>query len=76
MNVAAKMKCKSVTIFDGEGGREIKLSAVYSDDKESPNFSWSKYTPQGELSMRITNPAAYEQFEPGKSYLLTFAEVA
>lgn len=73
-NVSAKMRCTSVTIYPGEGGREIKFSAVYSNDPASPNYSWSKYTPQGELSLRVTNPAAYNQFEPGKEYVLLFAE--
>ncbi|MBO9108753.1 hypothetical protein J5288_08560 [Agrobacterium sp. S2/73] len=36
------------------------------------NGDWSKWTPSGELSMTITNPAAIEQFEIGAVYSLTF----
>jgi hypothetical protein len=46
----------------------VKLAAVYGDGKG--NETWSKYTPQGSLEMTITNPAAIEAFELGKSYFL------
>jgi hypothetical protein len=46
----------------------VKLAAVYGDGKG--NEDWSKWTPQGALEMTITNPAAVEAFELGKSYFL------
>jgi hypothetical protein len=46
----------------------VKMAAVYGDGKG--NETWSKYTPQGALEMTITNPAAIEAFELGKSYFL------
>jgi hypothetical protein len=49
----------------------VKLAPVY-DDGTKQNKDWSKYTPQGEISMMITNPGAIEQFELGKSYFVDF----
>ena len=72
MNVSARMKCESVLVR--EGMREVKLFAVYSNDPKSPNFSYSTATPNGNVALTITNPAAYEQFEPGKIYDLVFSE--
>ncbi|WP_087000030.1 hypothetical protein [Rhizobium sullae] len=54
---------------------EIKLAAAfagYLQGLPEGNGDWSKYTPQGELSMTATNPAAIEQFEMGGVYRLTF----
>lgn len=47
---------------------EVKLAPVYGDD----NKPWSEATPQGQLSMTITNPSAIDQFELGKAYFLDF----
>ncbi len=35
-------------------------------------INWSKATPQGEIKMMITNPAAIDQLDLGKSYFLDF----
>lgn len=72
--VTAKFKVSQVNHFDSY--RQVHLSPVYSPDKTSPNYSWSQWTPSGKLEMTITNPAAYEQFAVGKTFLMTFAEVA
>lgn len=72
--VTAKFKVTQVNDFGQY--RQVFLSPVYSPDKTSPNYSWSQYTPSGKMEMTITNPAAYEQFAVGKSYLMTFDEVA
>ena len=40
------------------------------------NGDWSKYTPQGDLTMTVTNPAAIEQFEVGGVYRLTFEKAS
>jgi hypothetical protein len=68
MNIVAKFKCNAVTKFEG-GGEEVSLIAVYG----AGNESWAKATPSGGLKMAISNPEACGKFEPGKSYLLTFA---
>jgi hypothetical protein len=54
---------------------EIKLAAAfggYLQGLPEGNGDWSKYTPQGELSMTVTNSKAIEQFEIGGVYRLTF----
>lgn len=52
----------------GEVCATVQLAPVYGDE----NKPWSKYTPQGQISMTITNPAAIEAFELGKKYLIEF----
>jgi hypothetical protein len=69
------MRCVAITPF--ATGRaedvcvEVRLMAVYDDGVEE-NKSWSKYTPNGNLSMTITNQAAIDAFELGKSYFVDF----
>lgn len=58
MSVRAKFKCESVKDFGGS--KEIAKDAVGHDGE---NATWS---PSGKLTMHITNPDAFNQFEPGK----------
>ena len=51
----------------------VKLAAAYNNGKG--NEDWSKWTPQGDISMMITNPKAIEGFELGKSYQVEFPPV-
>jgi hypothetical protein len=75
-----QVKAKMRVNFKGDPGyshpdqkiAQVNLSAVYSDDKSSENYSYSKATPSANLSMTITNPDAVEFFEPGAEYVLTF----
>jgi hypothetical protein len=58
---------------------EVKLAAAfgsYLKGLPEGNSDWSKWTPSGELSMTITNPAAIEQFEPGAVYSLILDKVS
>jgi hypothetical protein len=72
--VTAKFKVSNVNDFGAY--RQVFLHPVYSSDKTSPNYSWSQATPSGKMEMTITNPGAFEQFAVGKTYLMTFDEVA
>jgi hypothetical protein len=75
-NVAARFKVAEIKHVDvGNGGScaQFKFSAVYNDGKG--NESWSKYTPQGEITMTITNPIAIEYFKLGKTYQVEFNEI-
>ena len=47
---------------------EVVLGPVYDDDDNE----WSKWTPQGEIKMTITNPAALDAFELGGQYFVDF----
>lgn len=84
MAVKAKFKCDSVTPYSWDegktiAGKNIGMTAVigYNADgtRSDENEAWSEATPSGQLSMHISNPAAFEQFEEGKAYYLTFEEV-
>ncbi|MDP9809371.1 hypothetical protein J2W42_002219 [Rhizobium tibeticum] len=58
---------------------EVKMSAAfggYLRGLPEGNEDLSKYTPQGELCMTITNPTSIEQFEPGAVYRVTFEKVS
>jgi hypothetical protein len=52
----------------------VFFNAIYSDDKNSPNHSYSQALPQASLRMAITNPAAFDQFKPQKVYDPVFTE--
>jgi hypothetical protein len=81
MTVRAMFYVKEInhraTSNPGDVNVEIKMAAAFGSylrglpEKEA-NIDWSKYTPTGELSITITNPAAIEQFEVGEVYGLTF----
>lgn len=64
----AKFVCHSVT-KDSSGNEIVTLGAVYGKDG-SDNAQWSKFTPCGQLSMTISNPAAQGMIQPGKEYFL------
>jgi len=65
-----KMTVNTVkSVADSEGKKsseELTLSAVYSSDPKSANAQWSKYTPSAQLSMHISNPAAFDKVLPGQ----------
>ncbi len=71
MSVQAKFLCSAVEDKPDYQAKEIKMHAVSAGDGKG-NESWSKYTPSGSLTMWITNPLAYDQFEEGKQYYLSF----
>lgn len=47
---------------------EVKLAPVYGD----ANKPWSAATPQGQIAMTITNPAAIDAFSPGQNFFVDF----
>lgn len=63
----AKFRCVSVLV--GEEFRELTLVPVYGESG-SANAQWSKWTPSGELKMRIDNPKAFDVIEVGKEFYL------
>lgn len=70
LTITAKFRCWDVTPPTGENIDErVTLQAVTSDSEE--NKAWSRYTPDGRLTMAITNPAIHGAFVKGKDYLLT-----
>jgi hypothetical protein len=78
MQTQAKMRCSwnQPTQWSTEESpaHVVRLTPVYDADPDHPNFGWSKATPSGQVELTITNPAAFENFEVNKEYLLTFEE--
>lgn len=78
MKVRAKFWVKSVTHHhNGHPGAdqsgEVVLAPVYAGlDGNPANADWSKYTPQGEIKMTITNPGAFAAFAPGEKFYVDF----
>lgn len=57
----------------GQVFAEITLAPVYAGQDGNPaNSDWSKYTPQGEIKMGVTNPAAIEKFLLGQKFFIDF----
>lgn len=79
MKVQAKFRVHNVDHIKDQDGKvfaaNVHMSPVYSADPASENYSWSQATPGGNINMYITNPAAFEQFELNKEYLVTFDQV-
>ncbi|MCR2796178.1 hypothetical protein NQ094_09110 [Enterobacter kobei] len=68
MTVRAKFFCQSIQKAEDDSYRTIHMSPVTADTEE--NKAWSKFTPGGQLTMHVSNPAAFEQFEQGKEYFI------
>ncbi len=76
MAVRAKMRC--MLLKDGGSGedgqiRTVSFYPVHEDN--GLNKEWSRWTPSGELTLTITNPAAHRQFELGKVYFVDITPV-
>ena len=72
MNIRAKFVCE--TVLKDSSNETVKLRAVTCDGSKD-NESWSKWTPSGELTMSVSNPAAHGAFVPGKSYFIDISPV-
>lgn len=73
MAVSAMLVCQSKehdTATPEQGN--VYLTAVTDETEEGKKYF--AYTPYAELKMGILNPKAFEQFEPGKTYLITIEE--
>lgn len=70
----AKFRVDSITYHKASDGQteqeQIRLTAVYSDDPESENAKWSRWTPSGVLEMTITNPDAFGKVSNGHEFFV------
>jgi hypothetical protein len=55
------------------GAVEIEMGAVYSTDPNHENRAFFTATPNADLKMTITNPAAAELFQLGEEYYVDFS---
>lgn len=74
----AKMKVSAVNRT--EYGEELKMSPVcrsegYGEDGLDEDNTYAKFTPSGEMTLLITNPALFGEFNPGDKYYLDFTKV-
>lgn len=71
MTIRAKFFVTQITnhhvASPSEVSAEVKLQAVHQGND---NEGWSRWTPNGELKMTITNPAALEQLGLGDKFYI------
>ncbi|MCA0278431.1 MAG: hypothetical protein LCH86_20740 [Proteobacteria bacterium] len=71
----AKMKVSRVERWDGAD--KVTMNAVcrtsgYPADGSDEDNTYAKFSPQGELTLTIANPALVGMIEPGTTYYLDF----
>lgn len=71
----AKMKVSRVERWDG--GDKLTMNAVckpggYPTDGSDEDNTYAKFSPQGELTLTIANPALVGKIEPGTTFYLDF----
>lgn len=64
--VRAKFTLQERTEYPGLSGIRVKLSAVYSNKEGSEDKSFWDATPQGDITMFITNKEAFAAFDISK----------
>ena len=69
----AKFTCESVQQTRYSDAKNYTFQAVPADEIEE-NKRYHKYSPSGNLSITVDNPAV--TFELGKSYYIDFVEAA
>lgn len=73
MTVRAKFFVSSTTPAAGATAAVVTLGAVC---RGVENAMWSQATPSGQITMTVKNDPAFEQFEQGEEYEVTFRKVA
>lgn len=61
--------------LDAEGNAMATIIRMSPSYETGANKAFWQATPSGSLEMRITNPAAFDFFTPGKKLFLEFSEV-
>jgi hypothetical protein len=78
ITMRAKMEVESITI--GYGNMEtVTMKAVckhesYPADGKDDDNTYALWTPAGEISLSITNPALHGKFKPGQKFYLDFTQ--
>lgn len=80
--IKTKFKCIEITNYPQwdetlkgykpGGGTRVKLQVVTSGTKEDNEFNL--FTPSGEITMSVDNPATKDYIQPGKKYYVWFEE--
>ena len=74
----AKMQVQSVT-KQGDAQESLSMSAVcgkapFGSQGESEDNTYARYTPNGSISLSITNPALVGKFRVGQKFYVDFTE--
>lgn len=72
MSVRAKFYVSTLKNPEGATAAEVQLNAVC---RGVENAMWAQATPCGSISMHVKNDPAFEQFEQGAEYEVTFRKV-
>lgn len=73
MTIRAKFYVSTLVNSEGATAAQVQLHAVC---RGIENAMWAQATPSGTISMNVKNDAAFEQFEQGAEYEVTFRKVA
>lgn len=74
----AKMRITSITRHEG-GNETLKFYAVaksdaYPSDGSDEDNSYARWSPSGELSLTVANPALWGKFAEGDKFYLDFTK--
>ncbi len=77
ITMRAKMRVTEVNRY--EQSDRVKMVAVaksgsYPDDGSDEDNTYAKFSPQGELTISIANPALLGKIEPGTKFYLDFIQ--
>ena len=67
MTARCKFRVKSVTIYSHHE-RVVDLEASYDEPLSKEDRAFAKYTPNGQMTVTITNPSVFDVFKP-ESYV-------
>jgi hypothetical protein len=75
-----RAKMKVTKVERGEGNDRVTMCAVsrsgsYPADGSDEDNTYAKFSPMGELSLSIANPALLGRIEPGTKFYLDFTPV-
>jgi len=73
----AKMQISKVERFAGADritGNAVCRSGAYPEDGSDEDNTYAKFSPQGELTLTIANPALLGRIEPGQKFYLDFTK--
>ncbi|GAA2888283.1 hypothetical protein GCM10010837_47810 [Aminobacter niigataensis] len=77
MSATMRAKMKVSRVERWEGADKVTMNAVckpsgYPTDGSDEDNTYAKFSPQGELTLTIANPALVGKIEPGTTFYLDF----
>lgn len=75
-----RAKMKLTTVNRTEHGEQLRFNAVaaksYPSDGSDEDNTYAKFSPSGEITLSVANPALLGAFNPGETYYIDFTPVA